>query len=258
MRTPIHLDFRRERALRSAAIVLAASLACLGGAAGSRPALPAEAQAAPQAQPAPSGPRGLSEEQARRSGSPSATEPDRSHAVPCQSHSSPSMGIPAMGCRASSTSSPPTSPPGRSPRSSANERGSPPVSAVRTTSGNAPAPGTPVIGQRRFPGSGAAAARGANPDDAAMDFASGHSSAAMPASNGTARRPPARTLRAAARARLSGAAARRRVSPPRASKASSSRRGGAPSASMSCTAAALPSGARPTSACSCRSGSVAR
>ena len=33
MRTPIHLDFRRERALRSAAIVLAASLACLGGAA---------------------------------------------------------------------------------------------------------------------------------------------------------------------------------------------------------------------------------
>ena len=66
MRTPIHLDFRRERALRSAAIVLAASLACLGGAAGSRPALPAEAQAAPQPQPAPSGPRGLSEEQARR------------------------------------------------------------------------------------------------------------------------------------------------------------------------------------------------
>src|SRR5438309_3479354 len=66
MRTPIHLDFRRERALRSAAIVLAASLACLGGAARSRPALPAEAQAAPQAQPAPSGPRGLSEEQARR------------------------------------------------------------------------------------------------------------------------------------------------------------------------------------------------
>src|SRR2546421_10317852 len=66
MRPPIHLDFRRERALRSAAIVLAASLACVGGAAGSRPALPAEAQAAPQAQPAPSGPRGLSEEQARR------------------------------------------------------------------------------------------------------------------------------------------------------------------------------------------------
>src|SRR5207302_3243317 len=67
MRTPTrHPRFRGARPLRFTVAGLAASFACLGGAAGSRPGLPAEAQAAPQAQPAPSGSRGLSEEQARR------------------------------------------------------------------------------------------------------------------------------------------------------------------------------------------------
>src|SRR3989442_3976197 len=64
MRTPTHPHFRR--ALRSAATALAASFAFLTCSAGSRPGLAAEAQAAPQAQPAASGSRGLSEEQARR------------------------------------------------------------------------------------------------------------------------------------------------------------------------------------------------
>src|SRR5207302_7164195 len=58
--------FRRARPLRFTVAGLAASFASLGGAPGSRPGLPAQAQAAPQAQPAATGSRGLSEDQARR------------------------------------------------------------------------------------------------------------------------------------------------------------------------------------------------
>jgi protein-disulfide isomerase len=64
MRTTTHLHFRRGKLLVSAATAAAASYAFLVGAA--RPGLPAEAQAAPQAQPGASGSRGLSEEEARR------------------------------------------------------------------------------------------------------------------------------------------------------------------------------------------------
>ncbi|MFL5311610.1 MAG: DsbA family protein [Myxococcales bacterium] len=66
MRHPTHPRFRRAHSLRSAVIALVGSFAFLAGARGPHLVPPAEAQAAPQAQPGSSGARSLSEEQARR------------------------------------------------------------------------------------------------------------------------------------------------------------------------------------------------